>query len=234
LSKVPPALLKACRLWVPGRNQHAFSEHEGPLLDERNVDIATPPHEPCASNIVISDHLSAQTRDRIFQLVSKTAQSQIAIPSFPSADCLDKLIKVGIAKRIETDAWIHPFSFCSESAMTEFVTALVAAGCVCFGIPSVSRTGLVLQEIVRVALMRLVREATFIKKNMIGQVAYFRQSETDNSAIRDLQFLQGSMIWLDIGAFCGFRRKMEIAESNLQPLVTVNIPLVDPYSRLTL
>jgi len=160
------------RLWVPGRNQHAFSEHEGPLLDERNVDIATPPHEPCASNIAIPDVLSAQTRDRIFQLVSKTAQSQIAVPSFPSADCLDKLIKVGIAKRIETDAWIHPFSFCSESAMIEFVTALVAAGCICFGIPSVSRTGLVLQEIVRVALTRLVGAAIFVQRTMIRHLAY--------------------------------------------------------------
>jgi hypothetical protein len=37
------------------------------------------------------------------------------------------------------------------------------------------------------------------------------------------------MIWLDIGAFCGFRRKMEIAESNLQPLVTVHALLADIY-----
>lgn len=30
------------------------------------------------------------------------------------------------------------------------------------------------------------------------------------------------MLWLDIGAFCGYRRKMEIAEGYLQPLVTVS------------
>jgi hypothetical protein len=36
--------------------------------------------------------------------------------------------------------------------------------------------------------------------------------------------LQASMLWLDIGAFCGYRRKMEIAESSLQHLVTVQIP----------
>lgn len=187
-------------LWVPDRNQNAFSEHVGPLLDERNVDITTPPHEPCAANIAIPDRLSQQTRDRIFQLVSKTAQGQIAVPSFPSSECIDKLIKVGIAKRTETDAWIHPFTFCSESSMPEFVTALVAAGCVCFGIPIVSQTGLILQELVRIALCRL--------------------SEADNSVIRELNFMQASMIYLDIGAFCGYKRKMEIAESNLQPLVT--------------
>ncbi|KAI4688799.1 uncharacterized protein J4E84_004729 [Alternaria hordeiaustralica] len=186
--------------WIPERNQHAFSEHENIALDERNVDLASSPHMPYSSNVVIPDKLSPAARDRIFQLVSKTAQSHITIPSFPSAECVDKLIKVGIAKRTETDAWIHPYTFESETARPEYLTALVAAGCVCFGVLSVSRTGLALQEIVRVALNRL--------------------SENDNSVIRDLEYLQASMLWLDIGAFCGYRRKMEIAESSLQSLVT--------------
>lgn len=149
-------MLTTCRFWIPERNSHAFSEHDNITLDERNVDLASSPHMPCSSNVVIPDQLSAGARDRIFQLVSKTARSQITIPSFPSADCIDKLIKVGIAKRTETDAWIHPYIFESETSRPEFLTALVAAGCVCFGIPSVSRTGLALQEIVRVALNNLV------------------------------------------------------------------------------
>ncbi|CAN9177469.1 unnamed protein product [Alternaria alternata] len=115
--------------WIPERNQHAFSEHENIALDERNVDLASSPHMPYASNVVIPDQLSSAARDRIFQLVSKTAQSQITIPSFPSAECVDKLIKVGIAKRTETDAWIHPYTFESETARPEYLTALVAAGC---------------------------------------------------------------------------------------------------------
>jgi hypothetical protein len=187
-------------LWQPEHNQRAFSEHDGITLDERHVDLASSPHHPYSSDVTIPDRLSQQSRDRIFQLVSKTAKSQISIPSFPSAECLDKLIKVGIAKRTETDAWIHPYTFSSESSRPEFLTVLVAAGCICFGIPSVNRTGLVLQEIVRVSLNAL--------------------SEHDNSATRELQYLQASMLWLDIGAFCGFRRKMEIAESSLQGMVT--------------
>jgi hypothetical protein len=186
--------------WQPEHNQRAFGEHDGITLDERHVDLASSPHHPYSSDITVPDRLSQQSRDRIFQLVSKTARSQISIPSFPSAECLDKLIKVGIAKRAETDAWIHPYTFNSETSLPEFLTVLVAAGCLCFGIPSVNRTGLVLQEIVRVSLNAL--------------------SEQDNSATRELQYLQASMLWLDIGAFCGFRRKMEIAESSLQGLVT--------------
>lgn len=109
-------------------------------------------------------------------------------------------LRVGIAKRMETDAWIHPYTFESENSRLELLIALIAAGCICFGLPTVNRTGLVLQEIVRVALQNL--------------------AERDNSAFRDLQYLQASMIWLDIGAFCGYQRKMEIAESNLLQLVT--------------
>jgi hypothetical protein len=33
------------------------------------------------------------------------------------------------------------------------------------------------------------------------------------------------MLWIDIGAFCGFKRKMVIAESSLQTLVTVEVSL---------
>jgi hypothetical protein len=40
------------------------------------------------------------------------------------------------------------------------------------------------------------------------------------------------MLWLDIGAFCGYRRKMEIAESNLQGLVTVLPPPIYTHTRL--
>lgn len=162
--------------------------------------MATSPHQPFLPSLVLEDRLLPQTRDNIFQLVIKTAKSQVTIPTFPSAKCLETLLKVGIAKRVETDAWIHPYTLCSETARPELLTALIAAGCVCFGIPSVSKTGLLLFEIARVALARLI--------------------EDDNSVIRDLQYLQASMMWIDICAFCGFKRKMEIAESNLQPLIT--------------
>ncbi|TKA81732.1 hypothetical protein B0A55_01117 [Friedmanniomyces simplex] len=187
-------------LWFPESKQHAFSEHHDIRLDETNLHSAASPLEPYAETLSIPDKMSMQTRDRVFQLILRTAKSQISIPSFPSAECLELLMKIGIAKRLETDAWIHQSTFCSEQARSELLTALVAAGCVCFGVKSVSRTGLVLLEIVRRALHNAV--------------------EDDNSAIRQLQYLQASMIWLDVCAFCGFKRKMEIAEGNLQPLIT--------------
>lgn len=109
-------------------------------------------------------------------------------------------MKVGIAQKAERDKWFHPFSFSIETARPELLVALIAAGCVTFPISNISKTGLVLFEVAQVALSRLF--------------------EDDNSVIRDLQYLQASMSWLDTCAFCGFTRKMEIAEANLQPLVT--------------
>ena len=178
--------------------QNAFSEDNNIPLDEDAV-VTSPQLRPLPTSIV-KDQLSAHTRDKIFQLIIKTAHSHLDIPSFPSANCLDTLLKVGIAQKAERDAWFHPFSFSIETARPELLVALIAAGCVCFNIPSISKTGLVLFEVTQVALSRLF--------------------EDDNSVIRDLQYLQASMSWLDTCAFCGFTRKMEIAEANLQPLVT--------------
>lgn len=144
--------------------------------------------------------LPHHVRDNIFQLILKVANSHLNIPSFPSTKTLDTLLKVGIARKSEHDKWFHPFTFSVEKARPELLVALIAAGCVTFNIPNISKTGLVLFEVAQMALSRLF--------------------EDDNHVIQDLQYLQASMSWLDTCAFCGFTRKMEIAEANLQPLVT--------------
>ncbi|GIZ45515.1 hypothetical protein CKM354_000867700 [Cercospora kikuchii] len=187
-------------LWKPEANSHAFSEHRSLPLDESEIDMSASPHQPFLPSLHMRSELSTHSRDKIFQMVLKAAKSHVSIPRFPSIKCLNLLLRVGLAKRMETDAWIHPWTLDAETARPELLTALIAAGCVCFGIPSVSKTGLILFEIVRVALNRLV--------------------EDDNSVIRDLEYLQACMMWIDVTAFCGYKRKMEIAEHSLQPLVT--------------
>ena len=128
------------------------------------------------------------------------AHSRLGIPQFPSANALDTLLKVGIGQKTERDAWFHPWTFSINTARPEFLLTMIAAGCVCFGVQSISKTGLILFEVAHVALTRLF--------------------EDDNSVIHDLQYLQALMTFLDTSSFCGFTRKMEIAEANLQPLVT--------------
>ncbi|RDW79107.1 Zn(II)2Cys6 transcription factor domain-containing protein [Aspergillus mulundensis] len=195
------AFRKSLWLWVPEKNQNGFSEHgQIPLQDGDMTASISSLHRSRLEALNIRGKLTQQMRDNIFQLVLATGGSRLSVPSFPTAESLDALIKIGISKRTETDAWIHPYTLYRQDSRPELLTALVAAGCVCSAIPSVGKAGVLLLEIVRVSLAHLV--------------------ESDNSVLRDLQYFQASMMWLDIGIFCGYKRKMQIAESHLQPLCT--------------
>jgi hypothetical protein len=46
--------------------------------------------------------------------------------------------------------------------------------------------------------------------------------EQDNSRTRELQYLQTYALELQVGLWSGNKRKMEIAESHAQPLITVS------------
>ncbi|KAJ5531909.1 hypothetical protein N7494_008461 [Penicillium frequentans] len=215
------AFQKSLWLWIPEKNQHGFSEERRiPLRDSDSIPST---HQTRLDALKIPGRLSYQARDEIFKLVLRIVGSRLSVSAFPSSDYLDTLIKVGIGKRVETDAWIHLYTFFDQQYQKlrpELLTALVAAGCVCCGVPSISKTGIILQEITRVGLAQLVEE--------------------DNSVLRDLQYLQASMLWLDIGISCGYTRKMQIAESYLQPLCTAlrraaafdrsTYSLITPYS----
>ncbi|KAJ5632014.1 hypothetical protein N7490_008353 [Penicillium lividum] len=200
-SRRADAFQRSLWLWTPEKNQHGFSEEQ--QIPLREGDIIPSTHQTRLDALKIPGRLSFQARDEIFKFVLRTAGCRLSVSAFPSSEYLDTLIKVGIGKRVETDAWIHLYTFYDpqyQQLRPELLTALVAAGCVCCGAPSINKTGIILQEITRVGLTQLVEE--------------------DNSVLRDLQYLQASMLWLDIGISCGYTRKMQIAESYLQPLCT--------------
>ncbi|KAL4797787.1 hypothetical protein BDV19DRAFT_37991 [Aspergillus venezuelensis] len=195
------AFRRSLWLWVPAKNQTGFSDDgQIPLQDGDMTASISSLHRSRLESLKIRGKLSSQLRDHIFQLILATGGSHLSVPSFPTAESLDALIKIGISKRTETDAWIHPYTLYRYDSRPELLTALVAAGCVCSAIPTIGKAGVTLLEIVRVSLAQLV--------------------ESDNSVLRDLQYFQASLMWLDIGVFCGYKRKMQIAESNLQPVCT--------------
>lgn len=142
---------------MPEKNQHGFSEERRiPLRDSDSIPSS---HQNRLDAIKIPGKLSAQDRDDILKLVLRTGGSRLSVTTFPSADYLDTLIKIGIGKRTETDAWIHPYTFYDsvyQQLRPELLTALVAGGCVCCGMPSINKTGIILQEITREGLARLV------------------------------------------------------------------------------
>lgn len=145
------------RLWVPEKNQHAFSEER--QIPLRDTDRIPSSYQNRLDAVKIPGKLSYQARDDILKLVIRTGGSRLSVTTFPSPDYLDTLIKIGIGKRTETDAWIHPYTFYDsdyQQLRPELLMALIAAGCVCCGMPSINKTGIILQEITRVSLAQLV------------------------------------------------------------------------------
>ena len=105
---------------------------------------------------MLQDKLSLQSRDQVLQLITRTAKSRVSINSFPGPEYLDSLLKIGMAKRGFGEGWLHLATFRCEKTRPELLMALIAAGCVALGNSAISKTGLVLQEVVRLSLERLV------------------------------------------------------------------------------
>lgn len=145
------------RLWNPQKNQHGFSDERGiPLKDSDNIPST---NKTQLDALMMTGKLSQKSRDDVFRLLLRVAGSRLPFSTFPSVEYLDTLIKIGIRKRVETDAWIHVHTLYDDKYQVlrpELAMALVSAGCVCCGLRSISQTGIVLQEITRLGLAQLV------------------------------------------------------------------------------
>lgn len=125
-----------------------------------------------------------------------------SVPSFPSLQLLEDLIDVFLLQdSYAIDSQVHTPTFDAKHTRTEFLLAMVAKGAGFIALPPIWKMGLVIQEVVRLAVADLF--------------------EKDNSNTRDLFSVQATLLWVNIGIWSGFRRQTEIAASFLQPPVTM-------------
>ncbi|KAH7134969.1 major facilitator superfamily domain-containing protein [Dendryphion nanum] len=144
-------------------------------------------------------------RDKLLALVLGTCNpsnvSRIA-SAFPSVDLLDGLMQYFLTSpSVDAKTWLHIPTFSPSRLKPELLAIIIAGGAVSTPDIPLRKLGFALHEAAR-----------------SGQARTF---ETDNSSIRDLQSLQNFFLQLEIGIWSGISRKMEIAESFLQPLVTM-------------
>ena len=124
------------------------------------------------------------------------------MPSFPSLQLLEDLIDVFLLQdSYAIDSQVHTPLFDAKETQTEFLLAMVAKGAGFIALPPIWKMGLVIQEVVRIAVADLF--------------------EKDNSNTRDLFSVQATLLWVNIGIWSGFRRQTEIAASFLQPPLTM-------------
>lgn len=136
-------------------------------------------------------------------LVTCTPENVKKISSaFPSIELLDGLIQYYLSSpSLEAPMLFHLPTFSPSKLNPELLASIASAGASTIPDISLRKLGYALHEASRIGQTKAIEE--------------------DNTAIRDLQHLQTIFCQLGVGMWSGISRKMEIAESFLQPLITM-------------
>ncbi|KAJ6107574.1 hypothetical protein N7523_008897 [Penicillium sp. IBT 18751x] len=178
--------------------------------ERANISIQVGPMdcpETCmaATSQMWSQDISSALRDKILVLVLSTLGPQAThtvLPSFPTLGLLNSLMHHFLNGHAENIAsWLHLPTFDAEKVRTQLLLMIIAAGAITCTHPMIQQLGFALQEVVRDLLQR--------------------EFEGDNRHTRDLQYLQAFSLVLEVGLWSGNKRKMEIAEGFMLPIITL-------------
>lgn len=189
--------------YLPQRHR----DHSG--AEQGNLALSDPEKEserrPLTQRRAIAEKLSRVSRDRLMALVLGTCTPENVkkiSSAFPTSDLLDGLIQYFLtAPALDAQYWFHLPTLVLSKLDPILLACVVSSGAAMTPDTSLRKLGFALHEASRT-----------------GQARAF---EEDNSSIRDLQHLQTLLLQLHTGMWSGISRKMEIAESFLQPLMTM-------------
>ncbi|KAK2785073.1 hypothetical protein FQN53_007966 [Emmonsiellopsis sp. PD_33] len=182
-----------------------------PRLDKESFALSSNDHENTALGIDIDRRatpvsLPQASRDRLLAIFLSNCKpavmTRLAL-SFPSLDLLDNLLHFYLtAPFSNASTWLHvPTLSHSNTQMPELLGGMIAAGAVLTPDSALQKLGFAFQEALRTYLPHVFEE--------------------DNSTIRELHVLQAFMLQIEIGLWSGNSRRIEIAESFQQPLLTM-------------
>ncbi|KAK7729977.1 hypothetical protein SLS63_006038 [Diaporthe eres] len=188
-------------LWDPKKEDYVQQQKEGLHIDEQSIS-QSPAFGKLMDRPSRRLKMTAHQRDRIFSIVLAQNKDPAKVPSFPTLDLLNYLLQAHFVQdEHQFDSWIHPASFDPENALPELLAAIISSGASFISVPAIWQFGLAIHEVVRLGVSDLFEKL--------------------NAHTRNLSALQTFMLTLDVGIWSGFKRKMEIAESFLQPLLTM-------------
>ncbi|KAL2276296.1 hypothetical protein FJTKL_00987 [Diaporthe vaccinii] len=188
-------------LWDPKKEDYVQQQKEGLHIDEQSIS-QSPAFGKLMDRPSRRLKMTAHQRDRIFSIVLAQNRDPAKVPSFPTLDLLNYLLQAHFVQdEHQFDSWVHPASFDPENALPELLAAIISSGASFISVPAIWQFGLAIHEVVRLGVSDLFEKL--------------------NAHTRNLSALQTFMLTLDVGIWSGFKRKMEIAESFLQPLLTM-------------
>ncbi|KAM0435859.1 hypothetical protein ACHAPT_002750 [Fusarium lateritium] len=191
----------------PNAKDHAGAEDHNLSLPSMTSDFPSPESRVSldADTRVTCAKLGGPARDRILMMIVNSCHSDNlskAVASFPSVELLDTLLQYYLTSpHTRALSFVHAASFDPNEKRPELVAAMVASGAVLTSDSALSKLGRAMQECLRLAIPKCW--------------------ERDNTMVRDLQLLQAFLINLEVGLWSGLPRKVEIAESFFQPILTM-------------
>ncbi|ETN42943.1 uncharacterized protein HMPREF1541_02101 [Cyphellophora europaea CBS 101466] len=189
----------------PNVQDHGAAEEHNLSLPATAHDHGSPESRISLERRITCAVLSLSSRDKILTSIMQTCRTEDlsrVVQAFPGAELLDTLLQYYLTSPVaRSDNFLHGATFDPNKKRPDLLAAMVAAGAVLTSDPTLSKHGLAIQECLRVAIPR--------------------HWERNNTLTRDLELWQAYLIVLEIGLWSGHSRKVEIAESFLQPLVTM-------------
>lgn len=182
---------------------HSGMEQSNLAFPDSDKDRTRRAHIP--QRRALNERLGRVSRDRVMALVLGTCSPENVkriASAFPSVELLDGLIQFFLTSpALDVQSWFHLPTLSLAKLSPELLACVISAGAASTPDVPLRKLGFALHEAAR-----------------MGQAKSF---EEDNSAIRDLQHVRTFLLQLIVGMWSGVSRKMEIAESFLQPLVTM-------------
>lgn len=213
-------------LWEPELKDYVSREKQGLHLNEEAINNSAA-FEKLVDKPSQRPKLGLATRDRLFAMILGEHKEGTRVPSFPSLDLLNYLVQAHFAhEEHQCDSFMHASTFNPDDTLTELLGSVIGSGATFISVPAIWQFGYAIQEIVRVRMERLVGchcSSTAVIHE--PECANMNQFESKNSNTRNLRCLQAYMLELDVGIWSGFKRKTELAEGFLQPLLTVRLTL---------
>ncbi|EMC95497.1 hypothetical protein BAUCODRAFT_72201 [Baudoinia panamericana UAMH 10762] len=191
--------------WVPNAADTGAAGEPDPSVIP--ADVPHGPDEDCPyTSVVLARHLCPKDRDRVLSVIldhcDKSNIVRIAT-TFPSHSILESFLRTALhhqAVRSPT-AWIHVPTFSTKTARDCLLCALIACGAFMSPVPAAQTMGAAMPELI---------------------LAFVNALWAQNNALtRDLQVCQTYALIQHIMFWSGSKRRMEIAESTQQPLVTI-------------
>ncbi|KIW68487.1 hypothetical protein PV04_04429 [Phialophora macrospora] len=205
LSTANAAFMRSMWMWTPTNRDYSGLDNLNLSLPYADMD--SPETRVPFGHLAHHPAVDTPTRDKILAYVLTTCDAPLYVTiasSFPNAQILTRLMQFYMTLHLaQKDPWLHFPTMEVDDGSLDLVITMISAGATLYSVPAIRRLGFALQDAARTLIIR--------------------KFESNNRLTRDLRLLQAFALQLEVALWSGDKRRMELAESASQPLITASM-----------